>query len=85
MKEVVLVVLVEEGMVVVEGLDEEEHPYIMALLEEDIMELEEAILEVVGAFMVVVVDMEEEEEEEEEGLEEVVEWEDQGISSSMEL
>ena len=36
----------------------------------------------VGAFMVVVVDMEEEEEE---GLEEVVEWEDQGISSSMEL
>ena len=75
------VVLVEEGMVVVEGLDEEEHPYIMALLEEDIMELEEAILEVVGAFMVVVVDM----EEEEEGLEEVVEWEDQGISSSMEL
>ena len=54
------VVLVEEGMVVVEGLDEEEHPYIMALLEEDIMELEEAILEVVGAFMVVVVDMEEE-------------------------
>ena len=81
MKEVVLVVLVEEGMVVVEGLDEEEHPYIMALLEEDIMELEEAILEVVGAFMVVVVDM----EEEEEGLEEVVEWEDQGISSSMEL
>ena len=79
MKEVVLVVLVEEGMVVVEGLDEEEHPYIMALLEEDIMELEEAILEVVGAFMVVVVDM-----EEEEGLEEVVEWEDQGISSSME-
>ena len=82
MKEVVLVVLVEEGMVVVEGLDEEEHPYIMALLEEDIMELEEAILEVVGAFMVVVVDMEEEEEE---GLGEVVEWEDQGISSSMEL
>ena len=82
MKEVVLVVLVEEGMVVVEGLDEEEHPYIMALLEEDIMELEEAILEVVGAFMEV--DMEEEEEEEE-GLEEVVEWEDQGISSSMEL
>ena len=81
MKEVVLVVLVEEGMVVVEGLDEEEHPYIMALLEEDIMELEEAILEVVGAFMVVVVDM----EEEEEGLGEVVEWEDQGISSSMEL
>ena len=80
MKEVVLVVLVEEGMVVVEGLDEEEHPYIMALLEEDIMELEEAILEVVGAFMVVVVDM----EEEEEGLGEVVEWEDQGISSSME-
>ena len=80
MKEVVLVVLVEEGMVVVEGLDEEEHPYIMALLEEDIMELEEAILEVVGAFMVVVVDM-----EEEEGLGEVVEWEDQGISSSMEL
>ena len=68
-------------MVVVEGLEEEEHPYIMALLEEDIMELEEAILEVVGAFMVVVVDM----EEEEEGLEEVVEWEDQGISSSMEL
>ena len=60
LKEVVLVVLVEEGMVVVEGLDEEEHPYIMALLEEDIMELEEAILEVVGAFMVVVVDMEEE-------------------------
>ena len=81
MKEVVLVVLVEEGMVVVEGLDEEEHPYIMALLEEDIMELEEAILEVVGAFMVVVEDM----VEEEEGLEEVVEWEDQGISSSMEL
>ena len=81
MKEVVLVVLVEEGMVVVEGLDEEEHPYIMALLEEDIMELEEDILEVVVAFMVVVVDM----EEEEEGLEEVVEWEDQGISSSMEL
>ena len=80
MKEVVLVVLVEEGMVVVEGLDEEEHPYIMALLEEDIMELEEAILEVVVAFMVVVVDM----EEEEEGLGEVVEWEDQGISSSME-
>ena len=80
MKGVVLVVLVEEGMVVVEGLDEEEHPYIMALLEEDIMELEEAILEVVVAFMVVVVDM-----EEEEGLEEVVEWEDQGISSSMEL
>ena len=80
MKEVVLVVLVEEGMVVVDGLDEEEHPYIMALLEEDIMELEEAILEVVGAFMVVVVDM----EEEEEGLGEVVEWEDQGISSSME-
>ena len=80
MKEVVLVVLVEEGMVVVEGLDEEEHPYIMALLEEDIMELEEAILEVVVAFMVVVVDMEEEED-----LEEVVEWEDQGISSSMEL
>ena len=82
MKEVVLVVLVEEGMVVVEGLDEEEHPYIMALLEEDIMELEEATLEVVVAFMVVVVDMEEEEEE---GLGEVVEWEDQGISSSMEL
>ena len=72
MKEVVLVVLVEEGMVVVEGLDEEEHPYIMALLEEDIMELEEAILEVVGTFMVVVVDM----EEVEEGLGEVVEWED---------
>ena len=73
MKEVVLVVLVEEGMVVVEGLGEEEYPFIMELAEV-LMELEEGILEEV--------DMEW-------GLEgvvgDMVEWEDQGISSSMEL
>ena len=73
LKEVVLVVLVEEGMVVVEGLGEEEYPFITELAEV-LMELEEGILEEV--------DMEW-------GLEgvvgDMVEWEDQGISSSMEL
>ena len=69
-------VLVEEGMVVVvEGLGEEECLSIMELAEV-IMELEEGILEEV--------DM-----EGEVGLEgvvgDMVEWEDQGISSSMEL
>ena len=68
---------VEEGMVVVvEGLEEEECLSITELAEGGIMELEEGILEEV--------DM-----EGEVGLEgvvgDMVEWEDQGISSSMEL
>ena len=67
---------VEEGMVAVEGLGEEECLSITELAEGGIMELEEGILEEV--------DM-----EGEVGLEgvvgDMVEWEDQGISSSMEL
>ena len=66
-----------EGMVVVvEGLEEEEYPYITELVE-DIMELEGGILEVV--------DMEGEECLEEGEVADMVEWEGQAISSSMEL
>ena len=63
---------VEEGMVVVvEGLEEEECLSITELAEGGIMELEEVDMEGEVGLEGVVGDM--------------VEWEDQGISSSMEL
>ena len=62
---------VEEGMVAVEGLGEEECLSITELAEGGIMELEEVDMEGEVGLEGVVGDM--------------VEWEDQGISSSMEL